>query len=97
MKTIQLHESWLGRLQNQFEQEYMQKLREFLLTRKRHQAVIYPPGAQIFNAMNSTPFEKRTCRDSGTGPLPWTGAGARPVFFGATRRQDSAFIGQYLS
>lgn len=57
MKKIQLHDSWLCRLESQFEQEYMQKLREFLLTRKRHQAVIYPPGAQIFNAMNSTPFE----------------------------------------
>jgi uracil-DNA glycosylase len=58
MKTIQLHESWLSRLEDQFEAPYMKKLREFLITRKRHQAVIYPPGAQIFNAMNSTPFEQ---------------------------------------
>ena len=58
MKTIQLHESWLGRLENQFEQEYMRKLREFLLPRKRHQAVIYTPGTQIFHALNSTPFEQ---------------------------------------
>ena len=58
MRTIQLHESWLGRLEDQFELDYMQKLREHLLTRKKHHAVIFPPGAQIFNAMNSTPFEK---------------------------------------
>jgi uracil-DNA glycosylase len=58
MRTIQLHESWLQRLESQFEQDYMHELREFLLTRKTHNAVIYPPGAQIFNAMNSTPFEK---------------------------------------
>ena len=57
-KTVQLHESWLCRLQDQFEQEYMQQLRQFLLTRKRHQAVIYPPGRQIFNALDSTPFDK---------------------------------------
>ena len=58
MKKVQLHESWLSRLEDQFQQEYMQKLRNFLVTRKAHQAVIYPPGAQIFNAMNSTPFDQ---------------------------------------
>jgi uracil-DNA glycosylase len=58
MRTIQLHESWLCRLKDQFEQEYMQKLRDFLLTRKKHRAIVYPPGAQIFNALNSTPFDK---------------------------------------
>jgi len=36
----------------------MEKLRDFLLTRKRHHAVIYPPGTQIFNALNSTAFEQ---------------------------------------
>ena len=58
MRTIQLDESWLDRLQSQFELPYMEKLREFLLTRKNHQAVIYPPGGQIFNALNSTPFDQ---------------------------------------
>ena len=58
MKKVQLHDSWLSRLDSQFQQPYMQKLREFLLTRKAHQAIIYPPGAQIFNALNSTPFEQ---------------------------------------
>ena len=58
MRTIQLHDSWLSRLDDQFDQEYMQKLREFLLTRKQHNAVIYPPGPLIFNALNSTAFEK---------------------------------------
>jgi len=58
MRTIQLHESWLSRLGDQFGQAYMQKLRKFLLTRKEHRAVIYPPGAKIFNALNSTPFDR---------------------------------------
>jgi uracil-DNA glycosylase len=57
MGKIQLHESWLHRLEDQFEQEYMHTLRNFLVTRKQHRAVIYPPGPQIFNALNSTPFE----------------------------------------
>lgn len=58
MRTIQLNESWLGRLEHQFELAYMQKLRDFLLTRKKHQAVIYPPGEKIFSALNSTPFDQ---------------------------------------
>jgi len=58
MRTIQLQQSWLSRLQGQFDQQYMQKLREFLVTRKQHRAVIYPPGSQIFNALNSTPFDQ---------------------------------------
>ena len=58
MGKIQLHESWLKRLEEQFKQEYMHKLREFLVTRKQHHAVLYPPGPQIFNALNSTPFEQ---------------------------------------
>jgi uracil-DNA glycosylase len=57
-RKVQLHDSWLSRLGDQFEQEYMHKLREFLLIRKQHRAVIYPPGPQIFNALNSTPFEQ---------------------------------------
>ncbi len=57
-KKVQLHESWLTRLQDEFEQDYMHKLREFLLIRKQHRAVIYPPGQQIFNALDSTPFDQ---------------------------------------
>ena len=58
IRKVQLHDSWLNRLGDQFEQKYMLKLREFLVTRKEHQAVIYPPGNQIFNALDSTPFEQ---------------------------------------
>ena len=58
MRKVQLHESWLSRLDDQFKQAYMQKLREYLVTRKAHNAVIYPPGALIFNALNSTPFDQ---------------------------------------
>jgi len=58
MPTIKLETSWLLQLESEFEQPYMQKLREFLLTRKKHRAVVYPPGSKIFNAMNSTPFEQ---------------------------------------
>ena len=58
MRPIQLDQSWLKHLEGEFQQPYMKKLRDFLLTRKQHQAIIYPPGNLIFNALNSTPFEK---------------------------------------
>ena len=58
MTEVQLHESWLRRLEDQFQQPYMKELREFLVMRKRHRAVIYPPGSLIFNALNTTHFDK---------------------------------------
>jgi len=73
MKTIQLEQSWLKRLQIQFDQPYMHKLREFLLIRKQHRAVIYPAGPQIFNALNSTPFD--TVRVVILGQDPYHGQG----------------------
>ena len=57
-REIQLEESWKRRLAPEFGQDYMVELRDFLLERKRRGAYIYPPGGQIFNALNSTPFEQ---------------------------------------
>lgn len=56
-REIRLEESWKSRLAPEFHQDYMDRLREFLLQRKRDGAVIYPPGGLIFNALNSTPFD----------------------------------------
>lgn len=57
-RDIQLEDSWKSRLAPEFSQDYMVQLRNFLLERKRAGARIYPPGKQIFNALNSTPFER---------------------------------------
>ncbi len=57
-RTIQLHQSWLKRLQSEIETDYMQQLRTFLLQRKQAGAVIYPPGPEIFAALDTTPFEQ---------------------------------------
>jgi len=46
------------RLADEFDQPYMVALRQFLLDRKRAGAVIYPPGSLIFNALDSTPFDR---------------------------------------
>ncbi|TVS12717.1 MAG: uracil-DNA glycosylase [Wenzhouxiangella sp.] len=55
---INLHPEWLKVLAGEFEQDYMQTLRTFLRERKRDGAVIYPPGPEIFNALDSTPLSQ---------------------------------------
>ena len=56
-REIRLEDSWKRRLTPEFHQPYMNGLRAFLLARKRDGATIYPPGPQMFNALNSTPFD----------------------------------------
>ncbi len=54
---IKLHPSWKNRLAPQFASERMQALRAFLLAEKNLGKRIYPPGGQIFSALDHTPFE----------------------------------------
>ena len=53
--AIQLEASWLAALQDQFQQNYMLQLKSFLRAEKAAGKVIYPPGAEMFNAFNHTP------------------------------------------
>ena len=53
-----LDPSWQQALGTEFEKPYMQNLRAFLKAEKASGKVIFPPGAQIFNAFNHTPFDK---------------------------------------
>ena len=57
MSSIKLEASWLQFLQAEFEKPYMQQLREFLQAQKQNNPV-YPPGALIFNAFNTTPLDQ---------------------------------------
>jgi uracil-DNA glycosylase len=57
-KSGTLHPSWQQVLGPELQQPYMQQLREFLKAEKAAGKVIYPPGPQIFNAFNHTPFEQ---------------------------------------
>lgn len=57
-REILLEDSWLRWLQPEFEQDYMQQLRAFLLKEKQANKKIFPPSKLIFNALNSTPFEQ---------------------------------------
>ncbi len=57
-REVHLESSWKARLAPEFKQSYMSELRAFLLSRKRSGAVIYPQGSRIFNALDSTPFDR---------------------------------------
>lgn len=57
-RKIGLDGSWLKYLHAEFEQLYMQQLRDFLSEQKQQGKVIYPASNLIFNAFNTTAFEK---------------------------------------
>ena len=57
-REIKLHDQWRQVIGSEFDKDYMQSLREFLIQRKQQGAVIYPPANQWFAALNTTPFEK---------------------------------------
>ena len=57
-REIKLHDQWRQAIGSEFDKDYMQSLREFLIQRKQQGAVIYPPANQWFAALNTTPFEK---------------------------------------
>ena len=54
---VKLAPSWKARIGHLFDTPSMQALREFLLAEKRAGKVIYPPGPQIFAALDSTAFD----------------------------------------
>lgn len=52
-----IEESWKRELADQFASPYFEQLKGFLVEEKK-QFVVFPPGPQIFNAFNLTPFDK---------------------------------------
>jgi len=54
---VRLEPTWKARVGTLFEQPQMLALADFLRAEKRAGKVIYPPGAQIFSALDSTPFD----------------------------------------
>ncbi|UKT65141.1 uracil-DNA glycosylase [Pedobacter mucosus] len=49
---------WLAVLDEEFEKDYMKTLKSFLLEEKQTGKIVYPKGGDIFNALNTTPFDK---------------------------------------
>jgi uracil-DNA glycosylase len=54
---VRLEPTWKARVGPVFEQPQMVALADFLRAEKRAGKVIYPPGPQIFAALDSTPFD----------------------------------------
>jgi len=57
-ERIKLEASWKEALHDEFEKPYMQELGDFLRREKAAGKEIYPPGALIFNALDSTPLDR---------------------------------------
>ena len=54
---VRLEPSWKSRLAGEFEAPYMLALREFLVAEKRAGKTIYPASANLFAALDATPFD----------------------------------------
>src|SRR3990167_5054802 len=52
-----LEPGWYSALKEEFQKKYFLMLKEFLIEEKKKYA-IFPPGALIFNAFNTTPFNE---------------------------------------
>jgi len=54
--VIALEPSWLAVLKDEFDKDYMARLRTFLKNEKQAGIKVYPKGGDIFNAFQKTPF-----------------------------------------
>jgi uracil-DNA glycosylase len=58
MSNVKIESSWKEALKDEFTQPYFQSIATFLRNEKGAGKIIYPPGPLIFNAFNTTAFEK---------------------------------------
>ena len=56
-KKAQMEESWLDKLEEEFEKPYMKELESFLAQEYQSGATIYPPFELVFNAFCQTPYD----------------------------------------
>lgn len=53
-----LEPGWLEILDPEFDKPYMHALKRFLVEERAQQRQVFPPGREIFNAFNLTPFDQ---------------------------------------
>jgi uracil-DNA glycosylase len=53
---VQLHESWLTKLQPEFDAAYMATLKQFLVSEREAGKRIFPRASEWFHALNATPL-----------------------------------------
>ncbi|KVI05259.1 uracil-DNA glycosylase, mitochondrial [Cynara cardunculus var. scolymus] len=58
LQELLVEETWLEALPGEFQKPYAKKLSEFIESEIQGPIPIYPPQHLIFNALNSTPFDK---------------------------------------
>lgn len=58
LNKLTLDPSWQSVVGDEFEKPYMKQLQTFLKTEVDEGEVLYPPNTKIFNALNTTPFDK---------------------------------------
>jgi len=68
-----LESGWLHVLEAEFKKDYMLALKRFLVAEKESGHIIYPKGADMFNAFNHTPFDKVKVIILGQDPYHGTG------------------------
>lgn len=71
--NVQIESSWREHLSGEFSKPYFSQIKKFLTEERSKGKTIYPPGPLIFNAFNSTPFDK--VRVVILGQDPYHGAG----------------------
>ena len=55
---VRIESSWKRILEAEFSKPYFDDIKSFLVDEKKKGKTIYPPGSQIFNAFDTTPFEQ---------------------------------------
>lgn len=55
---MKLNASWLAKLKNEFDKDYMKNLKFFLLAEQNKGKIIYPKEDNYFAALNLTPMDK---------------------------------------
>ena len=56
--NVKIDPSWKAVLKDEFNKPYFQQIPLHIKTEKSQGKIIYPPGSLIFNAFNTTPFDK---------------------------------------
>lgn len=70
---IELEDSWLAHLEDEFTQPYMQELKTFLSNERKLGKNILPRASLWFNALNSTPLDSVKVVILGQDPYPTVG------------------------
>ena len=93
---VKIDETWKKILKEEFDKPYFENIVLHLKTERSQGKVIYPPGSLIFNAFNTTPFDKVKGCHPWTGSLSRPAPGTWPLLFGTKWSSTSPITGKYF-